>query len=436
MDDLIGKGLDIITVSKLLFFASANLVPLALPLATLLASIMTFGNFSENYELVSLKSAGISLLRAMRPLILVSFFIGFNAFIFTNYVWPVANLKMKTLLFDITHKKPALDIKEKVFYKEIEGYVIRVNKKGNDGQTIYGVTIYDHTANDGNNKIIKADSGKMQITKDEKYLMIDLFYGSTYEELKSDNAELNNFPLFRSSFKEEKILFDMSSFALTKSDEELFKDSYEMMNLKQLQNEIDSAKKQEIDNNKKFGDLVKTQMQVFNDTLFKSKTEALKQDTFWFEKLNFQKKNVSIQNAINMARNAKNYTEASRSSKESNQANIRRLKIEWHRKFTVAFICIVLFFVGAPLGAIIRKGGFGLPVMTSILFFMIYYVISIIGEKLVRGGEWQAFEGMWMAPLILTPIAFFLTYKASVDAKLFTFPEFLKRKAKQRFGDV
>lgn len=418
MDDMIGKGLDLWIVLKLLFFASANLVPIALPIATLLASIMTLGNFGENYELIAIKSSGISLIKSLRPLILNSLLIGFGAFIFTNNVWPVANLKMKSLLYDITHKKPALDIKENVYYREIEGYVIHVNKKGKDGQTLYGITIYDHSQSGRNQKIIRADSGIMRFANHEKNLMFTMYNGFSWEEQESTNEQRNNYPLFRSYFKEENMMFDMSAFAFSRTDENMFKDNYEMLNLTQLNEAIDTAHldtKRTID---RISVTCNEQLHFMYDTTFQV-AEILPTDTPLIQKLSMEQKQTCYQNAKNLLRNNKAYFDIAVQSVESNEGRIRRYKIEWHRKFAVAYVCFILFFIGAPLGAIIRKGGFGMPVIVSILVFLFYYVISIVGEKLVKQGEWEAFQGMWMSSVILTPIALFLTYKSNGDSRLF-----------------
>lgn len=419
---MIGKGLEWHLIAQLLFYASANLVPMALPLAVLLASIMTFGNFGENYELVAIKSAGISLQKAMRPLMVVACIIALFSFVFMNNIWPVANLKMKTLLYDITHKKPALDIKEKVYYKEIEKFVIRVENKGDDGQTLYGVSIYDHTQERGNTKIIRADSGRMRITDDEKNLVFELFHGTSYEELESDNESKDNYPVFRTTFEKEKVVFDMSSFALSRSDEDLFKDNYEMLTLSQIEDELDSAKRQKETSIKRFREYISAQVKLFSDSisLDSSNYTTTLSDSGWFSTFPDHEQLIIVQNASALVRNAKSYSEASKHNLEAQQSRSRRLKIEWHRKFTIAYMCLILFFVGAPMGAITKKGGLGMPVLISIIFFIFYYVISITGEKLVKQGSFEAFYGMWLAPVILTPLAAWLTYKSTSDSKLFS----------------
>lgn len=428
MDDMIGKGLEIWVILKLLFFASANLVPIALPIATLLASIMTLGNFGENYELIAIKSSGISLFRSLRPLMLTALGIGIGAFIFTNNVWPVANLKMKALLYDITQKKPALDIKENIYYREIEGYVIHVKSKGKDGQTLYGVTIYDHGESSKNNKIIKADSGIMRLSQNEKNLILTMYNGFSWEELESTNEQRNNYPLFRTYFKEESVLFDMSAFAFSRTDETMFKDNYEMLNLSQLSEAIDTTDVENIQTLQKFAQTSNEQLHFMYDTAFQL-TTVVATDTLLTDVLSYEKKQMCYQNAKNMLRNSKTYFEIASQNLESNQNKVRRYKIEWHRKFAVSYVCFILFFIGAPLGAIIRKGGFGMPVIVSILIFIFYYVISIVGEKLVKQGELDAVYGMWIASVILTPVAIFLTYKSNGDSRLFeiSFGKWVKR---------
>ena len=242
IDDLVGKGLDFITVAQLLFYASVTFVPMALPLAILLASLMTMGNLGENYELVAAKSSGISFRKIMMPLVFLSVFISGLAFYFSNQVLPVANLKMFSLLFDVTEQKPALNIQEGVFYKDIDGYVIKVGEKDRDGQTIHRVLIYDHSQFTENNSVTIAESGTMVTSEDKRTLVFTLYNGTNYTEPRNNRQSLTRRPLQRIHFKEEQIRFDLSSFAMNRTDEELFKEHYQMMNLKQLNKSVDSLR--------------------------------------------------------------------------------------------------------------------------------------------------------------------------------------------------
>jgi lipopolysaccharide export system permease protein len=244
IDDFVGKGLEWHLILELMFYVSVTLVPMALPLAILLASIMTFGNLAESYELTALKSAGMSLQKVMKPLTITTVLMAIGAFLFANYVLPVANLKMGTLLYDITHQKPSLDIKEGIFYKGIQDFTIKVAKKDASKNTLYNILIYDHTQRQGNNKVVMAKEGNMKMSADENFLLITLKNGNSYEEVVSQNNKGFK-PLTRTSFKEETIVMDMRDFKMIRTDESLFKDNYQMMNVTQLDNEIDTLKKDE-----------------------------------------------------------------------------------------------------------------------------------------------------------------------------------------------
>ena len=254
VDDLIGKGLETRTLVELFFYAALSMFPLALPLAILLSSLMTFGNLGEQFELVALKSSGMSLQKIMTPLIIVAFLTSVGAFFFSNNMLPFINLKMRSLIYDIQQKKPALNIKEGVFYNGIDGYTIRIGTKESDGITCHDIMIHDHTQNAGNNKVITAESGKLEMTSDKKKLIMQLFNGTSYEEIVDSKNE-NHYPLMRSKFKEQTVRFDLSGFRLVRSEEGLFKSSYEMMNIRQIAETIDSLetdKKKRISNFKTF----------------------------------------------------------------------------------------------------------------------------------------------------------------------------------------
>lgn len=415
VDDLVGKGLEWYLIAELLLYASANLVPMALPLSILLSSIMTFGNMGENYELVAIKSAGISLQKAMRPLLVVTFFLSFTAFYFSNNIWPVANLKFASLLHDISKKKPALDIKEGIFYKDIDDFVIRVGKKDQKKDILYDISIYDHTAKEGNRKVIRAEEGTMKMSVDETKLILTLKNGYSYNEVKKSTS-----PLFRSEFEKEIIYLDVSGFQMNRSDEGLFKNNYKMLNIIQLDEAIDTLYFETESGIIRMGNKVKEGLSLFKDTL-NSNLNIQKPDSQFLQLGNLKKgiQNQIYQGAINALRRHKTYITTLSRYVESNDRLIDRHKIEWHRKFTLSFACIILFFIGAPLGAIIRKGGLGMPVIISVLFFLVFHVLSITGEKLIKESGMNAALGMWMATLILVPIGAFLTYKSTTDSAIF-----------------
>lgn len=417
IDEMVGKGLESHIIAELLFYASANLVPMALPLAILLSSIMTFGNLGEHYELVSLKTAGMSLLKIMYPLMVVTILTSASAFYFSNNIWPIANLKFATLLYDIRQTKPAFDIKKNVFYKGIDGYVIRVGDKDKDGQTIYDILIYDHTQRRGNNKVITAEKGIMQMSKDDKYLILTLYNGNSYEEMQSEEGRRYNYPLFRSEFDEEIIRFNLSGFQIERTNEDLFKDNYQMLNMFQLQAAIDTLQLHFEKRKKNFTDQLSQRMLLFRDSsnVPASIPDSL-HNTPFIAHFNTIDKISILDNAVNLTRTSKTYVSGLKNQVESNQRSVWRHLIEWHRKLTLSFACIVLFFIGAPLGAIIRKGGLGLPVVVSVMFFLVFHVLSITGEKLVKQGELLPWQGMWLATAFLFPIGVFLTYKAATDS--------------------
>lgn len=415
IDDLVGKGLEWYLVAELLLYASANLVPMALPLSILLSSIMTYGNLGENYELVAIKSAGISLQRAMKPLFVVTIFLSLTAFYFSNNVWPVANLKFASLLHDISKKKPSLDIKEGIFYKEIDGFVIRVGDKDKENDILYDISIYDHTDNDGNRKVIRAKEGTMKMTADESKLVLTLKNGHSYNEVKSAKSSL-----FKSDFEKEVIYMDVSGFKMNRSDEDLFKNNYKMLNLIQLEASIDTLHLETEKGIIRMGDKAKEGLSLFKDSLTNNFgiPDSLASK---FEMNQYPKglQNSICQGGIAALRRGKTYITTLTRYVTSNDRLIKRHEIEWHRKFTLSIACLILFFIGAPLGAIIRKGGLGMPVIISVLFFLVFHVLSITGEKLVKEADWEAVKGMWMATTILFPVGVFLTYKSTRDAALF-----------------
>lgn len=419
IDDMVGKGLDGTIIAELLFYTSANLVPLALPLAILVSSIMTFGNLAEHFELTAAKAAGISLQRIMMPLLFAAISISALAFFFSNNVLPYTNLKMGSLLYDIRQQKPALSIREGVFYNGIEGYSIKVGDKDEDGKTIYRVMIYDHTGGMGNRKLVVADKGRMESTPDQRFLILTLFNGSSYEEQSKNKGGVDSHPLMRNGFKEYVIRFDLSQFKLNRTNEELFKGGHQMMNLSQLNKAVDSLSTDWV----RRENLSKMNVQPY--FLFLRDSVKFKQRVKFYPPIGV---NDSItpasslayyDNAMNQARAMQSYLLGQRDEKESRSYQLARFKVEWHRKLTLSAACFILFLIGAPLGAIIRKGGLGMPLVISILFFLAYHVASITGEKFAKEGIIPPWRGMWLSSMILLPIGLFLIYKATHDSVIF-----------------
>jgi lipopolysaccharide export system permease protein len=422
IDDLVGKGLEWYVIAQLLFYASSTFVPLALPLAILLSSLMMFGNLGEHYELVTMKAAGISLSRIMRPLIIVSIFISALAFYFSNVVLPFANLKFLSLLYDVREKKLAFNLKEGMFYDGIEGFVIRVGKKEKDGNTIRDILVYDHTKNLGNISLTTAEWGKMELSPDKRFLVFRLYNGTNYEERVDLRGYESNRQFQRTTFKEQYQSFDLSAFQLTRTDENLFKKNYEMQNMIQLNKSIDSIRNQLETEKAAF-------RQGFRSTLtLPGKTDNLPQHAV-NQGTRFNKSVIynfpvtshpAILNAAGIAATSVMETlENNQSQLEQQRKVVRKHLIVYHKKISFSIACFLLFFIGAPLGAIIRKGGLGMPAVVSTLFFILFWVMSFAGEKYAVEGEVAAWQGIWFAPSVLLPIGIFLTIKATNDASLF-----------------
>ncbi|HIA12341.1 MAG TPA: YjgP/YjgQ family permease [Flavobacteriales bacterium] len=432
IDDLVGKGLEWYIIAELMLYTSASLVPMALPLAILLSSIMTFGNLGENYELVALKASGLSLQRIMRPLIITSIIISALAFYFSNVVLPVANLKMGALLWDVTQQKPALNIKAGVYYNGIEGYSIKVKSKDSETHTLEDIIIHDHTARMGSSKLITAKRGEMKMTEDERSLILTLYDGHSYDNMDPYPIKNNtNMLLRRLRFDEQTIRFDLNSFSLQRTDEELFKDHEQMLNLSQLAAAEDTIIKNMKERQQmvyagvgaryfygKHPEQLKDSMDSSSETLIAGYLDNKEGTAVPFSRN--EKEDLFILNAAaNQARNVKAYVSVSMKDAQYKKFSIIGHRIEWHRKFTISIACLILFFVGAPLGAIIRKGGLGMPVVMSVIFFLIYHVLSITGEKMAGEGIIEPYQGMWLATAVFVPIGIFLTYKSTTDSSLF-----------------
>ena len=418
IDDLIGKGLEWTVIVELAFYSIPTLVPLALPLAILLSSLMTFGKLGENYELTALKSSGISLYKIMQPLFVSVTIIAISAFFFSNHVIPYSNMKFKTLLYDIMNKKLALNMREGVFFNDIEGYSIKVNHKSEDGNLLEDLLIYDHSEKMGNTKVIKAKSGKMYTAGNDRYLYLELFDGYSYEEVDPKNPKKRiDLPFARSSFKTQKIRFDMASFQLERSDEERYSNAAQFMNISQLKQNSDSL---EYSINNRLNTYNEKLLAYYNfttaDTLQKDSIVFFRDDLDSFSQ---HKKNRLFKASANLVRSGKSYVYNTQRELKYKHKKLKKTHIEWHRKFTLAFACLVLFLIGAPLGAIIRKGGMGMPVLVSIIFFLIYHISSITGEKSALQGVISISQGMWMSSFILAPLGLFFSYKAANDSSVF-----------------
>jgi lipopolysaccharide export system permease protein len=418
IDDIVGKGLDLFTIGRFILYVCATLVPLALPLAVLLSSIMTFGNLGETFELVAIKSAGIPLLRFMRPLFIACLFICAIAFLFNNYIIPVATLKMQTLKYDIIVSKPAFDIKEGVFYDKIDGYVIKIGKKAKKGSDIGDILIYQQ--NSGlQDVVIVAERGKMVITPDKKFLEFDLENGWNYQEKGPRMTTKTQF--IRMGFKEYKKVFDLSSFRLNKTDDSAFRNNYQMLNMRQLKNAIDSSEKIAGGFKNSFRKDIKfyaPTLKYLDSPWIKTHVSAPATDTFR-NLLPDSTRSFVLDRSISSVNSMRSSLEQSVLLYDNEEKNLLLNVMAWHEKITMSIACLVLFLIGAPLGSIIRKGGIGLPLVFAVIFFVIFFLLNNFGRKFVKSEVLSPFAGMWLATYTLVPIGIFLTYKALHDSQLF-----------------
>ncbi len=447
VDDMAGKGLDVSVLAELFFYAAVSFVPMALPLAILLASLMTFGNLGERLELLAMKAAGVSLIKIMRPLIIVVTMIAIGAFFFQNKILPIANVKVYSLLYAMKQKSPELDIPKGVFYKEISGYNIYVKDKNHKTGMLYGVMIYDLSKSFEDAMVLVSDSGKMKMSDNKESLILTLYNGESFENLKDQRSVNKNVPYRREEFSMKEILIEFDA-NFNRMDESFMQNQYIGKNMQELQVSLDtlSHKRDSVSQtyskslreNTYFGgnmsqNSVDSIIQVINteqqtvDKLLATMTPKRKQDVYT--------KALSKANAIKQDFDFKDAMQ-----KEENKI-IRRHQLEIHKKFTLSIACLVFFFIGAPLGAIIRKGGLGMPVIISVLLFIVYYMIDNVGFKLARDGNWPIWQGMWLSTGILLPLGVFFTYKAVNDSVLFNmesyaelFRNILGLKKKRKFS--
>jgi lipopolysaccharide export system permease protein len=421
IDDFVGKGLSTRLILEFIWYQSAALVPLALPLAILLSSLMTFGNLGESFELVAIKSAGISLLRFMRPLFIVTLLICGIAFLFANYIIPVANLKSKTLLGDIVYSKPAFDLKEGVFYDRINGFAIKIGKKESNDSIIRDVIVYEQ-GNPLQDNFIIAKSGIMRVSDDRRYLEFNLKDGWRYQE-KGDNQGGSRTDFVRMGFKEYKKQFDLSTLGFSsRTPDSVNKNNARVLSLRQLDVAIDSLQKENLrlKNQLQSGTFAAYSFAKFIDSSWVSNNDsAVKKIASINEIIPDSARRIVAQRVQGQVGSIRSSLETIGTTLKDKGLTLRKHQIEWHRKIALSMACLVLFLIGAPLGSIIRKGGLGTPLIFAIAFFMLFYFSNTSGEKMVKGDSLSPFVGMWLASFILLPIGFFLTYKAMHDSQLF-----------------
>jgi len=420
IDDLIGKGFEWYIILELMMYASATNVAMALPLSVLLSSIMTYGSLGENYELVAIKAAGISLRRAMYPMFVIIMILSVAAFAFSDYMLPIANLKYYSLLYDARQQKSANFLPEGVFSSAFTGYSIRVNHKDADGQTLHGVMIYQHDAGTNNNTVTLAKEGKMYRTPNGQFLVIKLKDGVRYAEEAGESNYNFRERLTRYRFQATEQKFDISGMKMHRTAESAFTSAYQMMNLKQLKDNTELTERQ-IDSGVQINfKLITSYMKYFALPGKGNKGKPyLPSKGDEFAKSDVHLKQSVVINAEAEARSVQDLLRNRADRNKDLEQNEQRAQLEYQKKFTLSAACIALFLIGAPLGAIIRKGGLGLPVVVSVIFFLFFYIINTIGEKYVKDGDLSPVIGSWVAIVVILPIGIFLSYKAATDSALF-----------------
>jgi lipopolysaccharide export system permease protein len=425
IDDLVGKGLDGFTLIELTGLVTTNWVPIALPLSILLSSIMTFGNLGESFELVAIKSAGIPLLRFMRPLLLFATVLCIVAFLFANYVIPVALLKEETLIQDIQVKKPAFDIKEGVFYSKLPGYTLKISKKDKTGTHIDNVIIFEQN-NLLQDNLIVAQKGTMSLSPDKLTLNFKLDDGTYYHE-QGPRYTINT-DFIRLGFKDYTKRFDLSSFQINRTNDSVYRNNYQMLSARQLTIAVDSLRrmKESSLHNTNLGIKAYFHLGKIDEKTWRYAEKTVKNPkplkSFMSDSLAIQVKD-RVRGTLSGLRNQ---VDIQQLGYESQELNIRYHQIEWHRKFALSVACMVLFLIGAPLGSIIRKGGLGLPLVFAVVFFVIFHLLNTFGEKFAKGGQLSPFMGMWLSVFCMMPIGLFLTYKAMQDSQLFNKEAYLR----------
>ena len=418
LDDIVGKDLGTLVILKLLFFLSVTIVPISLPLAVLLSSLMTYGNLGEHHELTAIKASGIALTRILRPVWLVSLVLAGTAFWFNERIVPKANLSAYSLLWDVRQKKLALDIRPGVFYNGIPGYTIKVNQKvGPEKDILMGIMIYDHTQKSGNATVMLADSGRMFTRFGGQYLGFELFRGHTYvEQPDAQNRSAASF--IREGFKRNVLTFSLASFDLANTKKELFQQNRMMLNIPQLHHSVDSIQK-----------ILARERKVLPARLGGYYTYLRLDTTGRAQNKKLAKLVVSasrlaplsasqVEQALSRARNVQSFVTSSSQHLYEVARDSAEFRIEVYRKYTQSVAVLLMFLIGAPLGAIIKKGGLGVPILVSILFFIIFYVFDTMGSKYGRDFVLPVGIGMWLSNSVLFPFGMFFLYQAYNDSGL------------------
>ncbi|OQA99766.1 MAG: putative permease YjgP/YjgQ family protein [Bacteroidetes bacterium ADurb.Bin217] len=436
IDDMVGKGLELHIILELFFYATVGLLQMSLPLAILCSSIFLYGSMGETNELIAIKSSGISLLRIMRPVIYVNVIVAILAFFYANNLLPYSNLRLWSLMYDIRNQRPELNIKEGVFFDGIEQVRLKIASKNRENEMMYDVMIYDHRKNYGNTNVTVADSASMKITDDKQYLILTLYNGKRYEDVVEGvdyNYVRTKRPFREQYFTKQQVLFELESFTFNRTDMDLFKHNSQMQNMTQLISTIDSMKTTlEYRNQRSFH-------HYYTNNIYRARSKIdeghdVDVDTL-FSALNNAYKIQSYIRALNYARSGEAFLTTAIENEQMQDMSLNKHRIELHKKFTLAFACLIMFFVGAPFGALVRKGGLGVPVIFSFIFYLLYYVLSMIGEKSVKSAENSAFQGMWYPTGIIVLIGIYFTYMAVHD-KLITPPKYIFAYIHKKFSSI
>lgn len=434
IDELVGKGLSLWVILEFLMWGSCTILPLAMPLATLIASIMTLGNMGESNELLAMNAAGISLKRVLIPLIVVSVGISIGAFFVSNNLIPVAYNKIYTLQYDINKTKEEIKIPSGTFYNGIDGYTLRISERNKESDMMYDVMVYDHTKNKGNISVAVADSGLIKSTPDKSALVFTLFHGISYEENNSMKYKDTVLNLSKIEFDMQEIVIPLKNYAFKKSEDDKYGNEIMAKNLKSLQKDRDSIgitydkTHQKHRNNFMYGLGLSYPTQL-DTAKNKGYLKGFETDSL-FKEWSYAQERGSIDESLDHSRNIQSTTESFQREIAQNSYFLRKIDLESYRKFTLSFACLVFFFIGAPLGAIIRKGGLGTPVIISAMFFVLYWVVDISGKKLATDGAITPLIGAFISTLVLLPLGIFLTWKATSEASSFNFDSFKEEATK------
>ena len=430
VDELIGKGLTLDVLAHFFYYAGLTLIPMSLPLAILLASLITFGNLGERFELLSIKAAGIPLIRILQPIIIFNILLCIGSFYFQNVTGPEAQKKFYTLIYSMKQKSPELEIPEGIFYSEIPGYNIFVEKKGKENGMLYGVMIYSTTDGYEDAQIVLADSAELKTTADEKHLMLTMYAGERFRNMQAQGNMMAraNVPYMRETFIQETDLIPFDN-NFNMMDANVFSGSAQTKNLREIETGLDSlAHKSDSIGRSLFAYLQNTtyrrKVNIASQDSAKIARQTLNFDTLYSQLTVSQQQSI-LRNAMQKSTVATNeYEFRGLISKDIDQST-RTHWVEWHKKFTLSLACLFFFFIGAPLGAIIRKGGLGVPVVISVTIFIFYYIINVSGEKMAKSGEWVPWFGEWLSSMVLCPIGIFLTYKANKDSAVFNIEAYI-----------